>query len=133
MEPAEIERLAREAGAYDERVGQGGAYSNLILSGPSCIASFAGLVRAKALEEAAVATAIRALVAQPTPMEINHATALLPCPFCGEAHDLEVDNSDTNRSTWVICHGCGSRGAIMFTAEKATRAWNLRTALDAAS
>lgn len=54
-------------------------------------------------------------------------TELLPCPFCGESSDLEVDNSDTNRSTWVICHGCGARGAIMLSYEQAVKEWNTRT------
>lgn len=54
-------------------------------------------------------------------------TELLPCPFCGESSDLEVDNSDHNRSTWVICHGCGARGAIMLSYEQAVKEWNTRT------
>lgn len=51
-----------------------------------------------------------------------------PCPFCGEPNDLEVDNSDTNSSTWVICHGCGARGAIMKSHEQAVSEWNRRAA-----
>lgn len=35
-------------------------------------------------------------------------TPLLPCPFCGDADEVELDSDDA--SVWVHCGGCGASG-----------------------
>ena len=56
---------------------------------------------------------------------------LLPCPFCGEQHQLVIDTYDvtacgTEQKTVIECLECGTRSRPYSTREDAINAWNTR-------
>ena len=59
---------------------------------------------------------------------------LKPCPFCGEAKRLSVEPGSAQKTTFVMCMGCGASGPNSWGQEDnvphAIAAWNRRAAPD---
>jgi Lar family restriction alleviation protein len=60
---------------------------------------------------------------------------LNPCPFCGEAEEIEVCVNKEETLTYVECGNCGTCGPLYYSTSKdmekmAKSAWNRRFGKD---
>ena len=53
-------------------------------------------------------------------------TALLSCPFCGEAHHKIMGGANVEKLWWIKCQSCNAEGPTETTEAAAISAWNRR-------